>query len=156
MDPSRSHRRSEVWPIDSNCPHRSKYTTCFTLIFSLHIRRRRNTGRHTRGHPRSLCKVKRSTKWSRSYRHDVKHPATCSNTRSTGRATRQLTTHGCPTRTYTCQISLRNSTPKEGSSRQLKGEENDYEDSSSPSHVFPQQQLRQLPFSWSNHIPLPR
>jgi hypothetical protein len=128
--------------------------TCFTSISSLHIRRWRNMARHTRGHPRSQCKVKRSMKWSRSYKHDVKHPVTCSNTKSIGRATPQLTTRGCPMRTCTRQISLRNSTPKEGRSRQLKGEENDYEDSSSPSHVFPQQQLQQLPLLWSSHAPL--
>jgi hypothetical protein len=130
--------------------------TCFTSISSLHIRRWRNTVRHTRGHPRSWCKVKRSMKWSRSYKHDVKHPVIHLNTKSIGRATPQLTTHGCPTRTYTHQTSLRNSMLKEGRFRQLKGEENGYEDSSSPSHVFPQQQLQQLPLSWSDHSSLPR
>jgi hypothetical protein len=156
MDLFPSHRRSEAWPTDSSYPHRLKCTTCFTSISSLRIRRRRNTGRHTRGHPRSQCKVKRSTKWSRSYKHDVKHLVTRSNTRYTGKATPQPTTHGCPMRTYTRRISLKNSTPREGRSRQLKGEGNGCEDSFSPSHVFPQQQLQQFPLSWSDHTPLPR
>jgi hypothetical protein len=147
MAPFPSYRRSGAWPIDSNCPHRSKCTMCFTSTFSPPIRKRRNTGRHTRGHPRSLCKVKRSMKWNRSCKHDVKHPVTRSNTRYIGKATPQPTTRGCLTKTCTRQTSLRNSTPKGEGSKQLKGEGNDCEDSSSPSHVFPQQQLQQPPLS---------
>jgi hypothetical protein len=153
MAPSLSHRRSGTWPIDSNCHHQSRYTTCSTLTSSLHIRRRRNTGRHTRGHPRSQCKVKKNTKWTRSYRPDVRHPVIRSNTRCIGKGTPQLTTRGCPTRTYTRLTSLRSSMPKEERSKQLKGEESDYEESSSPSHAFHQQQP---PASRTKHSPLPR
>jgi hypothetical protein len=156
MDPFPSHRRSGVWLTDSNYPHRLKCTMCFTSIFSPRIRRRRNTGKRTRGHPQSQCKVKRSTKWNQSYKHDVKHPVIRSNTRYTGKATPRPTTHGYPTRTCTCQISLKSFTPREGRSRRLKGEGSDCEDSSSPSHVFPQQQLQQLLLSWSDHAPLLR
>jgi hypothetical protein len=155
-DPLPSPRRSAAWPIDSSYPHRLKYTMCFTLTSSPRIRRRKNMGRHTRGHPRSLCKVKKSTRWSQSYKHNVKRLVIRSNTRYIGRATLQQTTRGCPMRTYTHWISLRTSMPREGRSKQLKGEENDYEDSSSPSHVFPQQQLQQLLFPWSDHTLFPR
>jgi hypothetical protein len=152
-----------MWPTDTSYPHRSKYTTYSMLISSPCIRRWRNMGKHTRGHPRSLCRVKRSTKWSRSCRQDVKNQVTHSNTRFTGKATLRPTIHGYPTRTYTCQISLKNSTPKEGRSKQLKGDENGYVNLSVPSHVFSQQQLQQLPLlqptpspQQNDHAPLSR
>jgi hypothetical protein len=49
--------------------------------------------------------------------------------------------------TFTYPTSLKNSMPKEEESKQLKEDENDYEGSSAPSHVFPNQQQEQLPLS---------
>jgi hypothetical protein len=97
-------------------------------------------GRHTQGHSRSLCKVKRSMKSSQSFKHDIKGWVTCSSTRSTGRATPQLMTHGYLMMTSTHPISLRNSMPKGERSKWLKGDESNCEDSLAPSYVFPKQQ----------------
>jgi hypothetical protein len=134
----RLHRRSEAWPIDSTSPHQSKYMTCFTSISSPHIRRQKNTGKHIQGHPRSLCKVKRNMKWSQSCRHNAKDQVTHLNTRSTGRVIHLPMTHGCLMKTCIHPISLKNSTPREGRFKWLKGDENSCERSSTPSHVFPQ------------------
>jgi hypothetical protein len=82
-------------------------------------------------------------KSSQSFKHNARGLVTCLSTRFIGRDTLLPMTHGCLITTCTHSISLKNSTPKEERSKQLKGDKSDCEDSSALSYVFPSQHRKQ-------------